>query len=593
MSKMKHIVVVGSGIAGLIAALELSRKHAVTLVTKAVLAESNTRWAQGGIAAVMFSDDAVSYHIADTLAAGAGLCNPNAVNVLCTEGPARIRDLIRLGVAFDHTPDGQLARGLEAAHSKARVLHAGGDATGLTVETALVLAVRNQPAISVGGAGIRVLEHTFALDLILQNGAVTGLEIIDAEGLPRTLDADVVVLASGGAGQLYLHTTNPAVATGDGVAMALRAGAELADLEFYQFHPTALATTSLDSTTFLISEAVRGEGAVLLDAHGRRFMQSIHPSAELAPRDIVARGIASQMLEQQGLPVLLDATALRPSTQLADFLAARFPSIDAATRARNLDWSRNPIPITPAAHYWMGGIRTDLHGRTSIPGLYAVGEVACTGVHGANRLASNSLLESLTFAWRCAHLLLDDTTSAPSHDLPSPSHGGAFADPTTTGYPEASASGLITPANEGALGPGVCPSLGTEGTRSTTPVDRQALQTLMWTHVGIERTRTRLEAAAAQLSRWHAEGITVHALETANLLDLARVLVATALAREESRGAHFRADFPEPSAAFQRSLIYRRSGHPPSSGCPMSGLSDMGSQDSQHPAPAPTENVPC
>jgi L-aspartate oxidase len=548
MSKTKHILVVGSGIAGLIAALELSQKHAVTLVTKAVLAESNTRWAQGGIAAVMFSDDAVSAHIADTLAAGAGLCNPSAVNVLCTEGPDRIRDLIRLGVAFDHTPDGQLARGLEAAHSKARVLHAGGDATGLTIETALVRAVRNQPKISV-------LEHTFALDLVLQNGAVTGLQIIDSEGIPRTLDADAVILASGGAGHLYLHTTNPAVATGDGVAMALRAGAQLADLEFYQFHPTALASaTSLDSTTFLISEAVRGEGAVLLDANGSRFMQHIHPSAELAPRDIVARGIASQMADQQGLPVLLDATALRPSTQLADFLATRFPTIDAATRARNLDWSRNPIPITPAAHYWMGGIRTDLHGRTSIPGLYAVGEVACTGVHGANRLASNSLLESLTFAWRCAHLLLSER----SEQMQSLDSSGRGVD---SGYPEDSSSGLINLTQEGALAPRVCPPLDVDATTHTPPIDRPALQTLMWTHVGIERNATDLRIALRALNHSHVEGAAIHDLETRNLLDLARVLVTAALAREESRGAHFRTDFPEPSAAFQHSLIYARPAH--------------------------------
>jgi L-aspartate oxidase len=513
---MKHILVVGSGIAGLITALELSRKHAITLVTKANVSDSNTRWAQGGIAAAMFADDSVQEHIADTLSAGAGLCNPNAVNILCTEGPDRIRDLIRLGVAFDQAPDGKLARGLEAAHSKARVLHAGGDSTGLTVETALVRAVRAQPTISV-------LEHTFALDLVLKNGAVAGLEVIDSEGQKTTIDADAVILASGGAGQLYLHTTNPSVATGDGVALALRAGAQLSDVEFYQFHPTALAPTSLDSTTFLISEAVRGEGAILLDANGRRFMQSIHPSAELAPRDVVARGIARQMAEQQGLPVLLDITA-----KSADFLAHRFPSIDAATRARGLDWSRNPISINPAAHYLMGGIRTDTYGRTSISGLYAVGEAACTGVHGANRLASNSLLESLTFAWRCAHNILESATST---------------DPAADFGPE------HDPALSFDLGPAdpPCP---------TSPVERLSLQTLMWDNVGIERTRTSLEAAATQLNRWHTETSSVYALETANLLALARVLVAAALAREESRGAHFRHDFPETSPAFQHSLVY-------------------------------------
>jgi L-aspartate oxidase len=534
---MKHILVVGSGIAGLIAALELSREHAVTLVTKANVADSNTRWAQGGIAAAMFSDDSVADHIADTLSAGAGLCNPNAVNILCAEGPDRIRDLIRLGVDFDHAENGQFSRGLEAAHSYPRVLHAGGDSTGFSIETALVRAVRAQPTISV-------LEHTFALDLVLKNGAVAGLQVIDSEGIHSTIDADAVILASGGAGQLYLHTTNPSVATGDGVALALRAGAQLADTEFYQFHPTALATTPLDSTTFLISEAVRGEGAVLLDAQGRRFMQQIHPSAELAPRDVVARGIARQMADQQGLPVLLDITS-----KSADFLAQRFPSIDAATRARGLDWSTIPIPITPAAHYWMGGIRTDVWGRTSVLGLYAVGEAACTGVHGANRLASNSLLESLTFAWRCAHTIIESTTST-----------GLAAD--------------FGPLKSAAIP--LNPDLG-DTPRATIPVDRLALQTLMWDKVGIERTRTSLETAADQLDRWHAEGNTVRALETANLLALARVIVAAALAREESRGAHFRNDFPEPSPAFQHSLVYQQS-HLPASGSP-----GLGSQDSETP----------
>jgi L-aspartate oxidase len=523
MSKIKHILVVGSGIAGLIAALELSRKHAVTLVTKAQLADSNTRWAQGGIAAAMFSDDSAASHVADTLAAGAGLCNPHAVNILCTEGPDRIRDLIRLGVRFDQTPSGDLARGLEAAHSKARILHAGGDATGLSIEMALVHAVR-------ASANIQVLEHTFALDLVLQNGIAAGLEVIDSTGIPRTIDADAIILASGGAGQLYLHTTNPSVATGDGIALALRAGAQLADTEFYQFHPTALATTtSLDSAPFLISEAVRGEGAVLLDAHGRRFLQHIHPAAELAPRDVVARGIARQMAIQQGLPVLLDATALS-----ADFLARRFPSIDAATRARHLDWSREPIPVTPAAHYWMGGVRTDTYGRTSIPGLYAVGEVACTGVHGANRLASNSLLESLTFAWRCAHLFLDESSASAAN-----SPFGLAAD--------------FSPLNQIQQTPGFSPG---DSPRNSTAITRLELQTLLWTHAGIERNATNLQAALRTLTHSHTEGATVQDLETGNLLSLARIIVTAGLAREESRGAHFRTDYPQPSTAFQRSLIY-------------------------------------
>jgi L-aspartate oxidase len=509
---MKHIIVVGSGIAGLIAALELNCKHAVTLVTKARLEDSNTRFAQGGIAAAMFSDDSVAEHIADTLRAGAGLCDPFAVEVLCSEGPARIRDLVRLGVAFDQH-NGELARGLEAAHSRARVLHAGGDSTGLTIELALARAVR--------AAGIPVMEHTFARDLILRDEQVAGLQTLSDNGEHNDMDADAVVLASGGAGQLFLHTTNPAVATGDGVAIALRAGAQLADLEFYQFHPTALAGPD----TFLISEAVRGDGALLLDANGRRFMQHIHPGAELAPRDVVARSIARQMAAQNGQPVMLDATGLG-----ASFLAQRFPTIDAACRARGLDWSKTPIPVTPAAHYWMGGVRTDIWGRTSIPGLFAVGEVACTGVHGANRLASNSLLESLVFAWRCAALLLNEDAAK-----------FATATPSITGKREVAST---VPVSRHRLG------------NSTEPVDRLALARMMWHAAGIERSASGLEACAKQLDRWLPSGDTIQDLETANLLALARVMVDAALARRESRGAHFREDFPETSVDFQHSLVY-------------------------------------
>jgi L-aspartate oxidase len=502
---MKHIVVVGSGIAGLIAAIEISRKHAVTLVTKAELAESNTRFAQGGIAAAMFDDDSVAEHVADTMSAGAGLSQLDVVEILCAEGPARINDLMALGVAFDQK-DGELARGLEAAHSHPRVLHAGGDATGLAIETALVRAVR--------AANITVLEHTFACDLVLQRERVVGLDVLDAEGLRRRIDADAVVLASGGAGQLYPYTTNPAVATGDGVAIALRAGAQLADVEFYQFHPTALAVPG----NFLISEAVRGEGAVLLSEDGKRFMQTVHPAAELAPRDVVARGIAEQMAAQGGKPVLLDVTAMS-----AEFLAARFPTIDAACQRFGLDWSRQAVPVTPAAHYWMGGVRADAWGRTSVRGLFAVGEVACTGVHGANRLASNSLLESLVFAWRAAHLLLEDD---------------AVLDGQT--WPHEDCDALIAEAEDAA---------------TLSPVRREELQQLMWDKVGIYRSEAGLREALAQLRRWKVEGSSVHDLETANLLALAKVIVTAALARRESRGAHYRNDFPETSSAMQHQLV--------------------------------------
>ncbi|MES2390961.1 MAG: L-aspartate oxidase [Acidobacteriota bacterium] len=501
MSGRRHIIVVGSGIAGLIAALELSARHDVTLVTKSELMESNTRYAQGGIAAAMFADDSVAEHIADTLRAGAGLCNAAAVEVLCTEGPQRIRDLIRLGVAFDQN-NGELARGLEGAHSRARVLHARGDATGLSIEMALVAAVR--------GSAVQVIEHAFACDLALKDDAVAGLEIIERDGLRRRIDADAVVLASGGAGQLFLHTTNPAGATGDGTALAYRAGAELSDLEFYQFHPTALATPG----TFLISEAVRGEGAVLLDSRGRRFMQSLHPLAELAPRDVVARGIAMQMAAQDGEPVLLDATGLG-----AAFLRERFPTIDQACRARGFEWGEVAVPVTPAAHYWMGGVKTDLWGRTSVDGLFAVGEAACTGAHGANRLASNSLLESVVFAWRCARLLSED--------------GGVRA----------------------AAGVGCVPEFGESGSEV---VGRREVQELMWGSVGLERDGVALRNAVSTMERWKVEGESVEALETRNLLQLGRLVAKAALEREESRGAHFRLDFPETLEGWRRSIVVAR-----------------------------------
>ena len=508
--KQAHVIVVGSGIAGLIAALELSRGFAVTLVTKARLAESNTRYAQGGIAAVMFPDDSVAKHIADTLTAGAGLCNVAAVEVLCSEGPQRIRDLIRLGVEFDHTGN-DFSRGLEAAHSYARVLHAGGDATGLNIELALVNALR--------AAKVEVLEHTFACDLVLTRGRVTGLEVLSPAGVRSVLAAEAVMLASGGAGQLFAHTTNPAVATGDGFAMALRADAQVSDTEFYQFHPTALAAPG----SFLISEAVRGDGAVLLNEKGERFMQRVHPDAELAPRDVVARGIARQMAAQGGRPVLLDATA-----RGAEYLARRFPTIDAGCRSRGFDWAQTPIPVTPAAHYWMGGVRTDLWGRTSVPGLFAVGEVACTGVHGANRLASNSLLESLVFAWRSAGLLLAKGAEA--------------------GLPDWADEPLLQvkqpPTGEGES------------------FQRSTLQRMMWNAAGIERSGSGLRAASVQLARWRGGADSVEALETANLLEIARVMVAAAMTREESRGAHFRTDFPETLDSFRHDLVYAQIAEP-------------------------------
>ncbi len=490
---------VGTGIAGLITAYRASREHEVILVTKDELAESNTKYAQGGIAAALFPDDSVASHVSDTLRAGAGLCDPIAVEVLCSEGPGRVRDLIALGVEFDRI-NGELARGHEAAHSARRVIHAGGDATGLAIEVALLRAVRT--------LAVEVHEHTFMRDLVLRDGRVVGIEVIGPEGALRTIDADLVVLASGGAGQLYSHTTNPTVTTGDGVAAAWRAGAVLADVEFYQFHPTSLAVPGNP----LVSEAVRGEGAVLLDEQGRRFMFDVHPDGELAPRDVVARGIAAAMSRQGGRPVMLDATGLS-----RQFLAERFPGITRVCEQNGYDWAAQPVPVTPAAHYWMGGIRTDVEGRSSLPGLYAVGEAACTGVHGANRLASNSLLESLVFAWRCADAL------------------GTDAAELTAGRPVRRAE---------------VPVAGSGGT----PVVRSELQELMWSVVGLERSLEGLRHAASVLAGWVAVGDTAESGADRNLLDLARIVVEAAIRREESRGAHDRTDFPLVSDEFAFSL---------------------------------------
>lgn len=496
---LPRVVVAGSGIAGLMLALRASATCEVTLLSKGPLELSNTTLAQGGIAAAALEGDTPDAHAADTLRAGAGMCAPEAVQVLCTQGPDRLTDLVNAGVVFD-AEAGALLGGLEAAHSFPRILHAGGDATGAHITAALIARVRRQ-------GRIRVLEHTFLADLRTERGRVRGVEVRSERA--TFLPAEAVVLATGGAGQLYAHSTNPAVATGDGVAVALRAGAQVADLEFYQFHPTTLAIGGS-----LISEAVRGEGAVLRDTRGRRFMTAVHPDAELAPRDVVARAVADQMAAQGGAPVHLDATAL------ADRLPTRFPRIHAAILAAGLDWRTEPVPITPAAHYAMGGVRTDLWGRTSVPGLYAVGEVARTGVHGANRLASNSLLEGAVFAHRAASAL----TAAP----------GPW--PIMAPVPSAARSGT---ADSGAPG--------AAGSAQASGFSRTALQHLMWQAVGLVRTGAGLRTALDTLQAWSAalpapRTITEH--EDANLLLLARATTAAALARPTSVGAHYRADAP-------------------------------------------------
>ncbi|UOE45645.1 L-aspartate oxidase [Agromyces larvae] len=498
---MTRVLVVGGGIAGLWTAVRAADAGCeVELVTKAELAEGSTRYAQGGIAAALFPDDSTDRHFADTIEAGAGLADPAAVRVLVDEGAARVRDLIRFGVGFDRGDDG-LARGLEAAHSRARIVHAGGDATGAAIETALVATVRRR--------AVAIVEGAMLVDLVIDAGRVVGATILERDGSLVERRADAVVLATGGSGCLYRHTTNPVVATGDGVAAAWRAGAEVADLEFTQFHPTALAAPG----TPLISEAVRGEGAVLRDARGIRFMTGLDPRAELAPRDVVARGVWAAMAAQGGQPVFLDATALG-----REFLARRFPGIDASVRAAGYDWSDAPVPITPAAHYAMGGIATDLHGRSSLPGLYAVGECARTGVHGANRLASNSLLEAAVFAERAAAAI-------------------------TRGGPWAADAGVGTSSRHAGYTPTADGVSRRISYVANDEFHRGELQQLMWERVGLVRDADGLAEASGRLAAWHApEPVDRRTAEDRNLLDLARLTVAAAIARRESVGAHFRSD---------------------------------------------------
>ncbi|WP_293784959.1 L-aspartate oxidase [uncultured Aeromicrobium sp.] len=493
----ERLIVVGSGIAGLTAALAAhARGIDVTVITKSLLTESTTRYAQGGIAAVTDDDDSVAGHVVDTLRAGAGLSERASAEAVCAAGAETIAELIAAGVRFD-VSDGRLARGLEAAHSRARILHADGDATGAAIVRALVRRVLQ--------AGLDIREHAMVADLVAQRGRVVGVRLLDGE----RFDADAVVLATGGSGHLYPYTTNPAVATGDGLALALRAGAVLADLEFVQFHPTSLAVGG----NALVSEAVRGEGAVLRDVHGHRFMLDVHPDAELAPRDVVARAIARQMAAQNGAPVHLDATGLG-----AEFLARRFPTIDATVRARGIDWSREPVPVTPAAHYLMGGVATDLSGRTTVPGLLAVGEVACTGLHGANRLASNSLLEGAVFGRRVVEAL-DDAEDA----------GGLEIEPEPI-----------------VLRPGSAQQW----------CGRDDIQQLAWEALGVERDGVSLERAVQTFGSWQvASPSDVKSAEDAHLLLVARAMAAAAHAREESRGAHWRRDAPDTSSSARHSFV--------------------------------------
>ncbi|MFD6338192.1 L-aspartate oxidase [Streptomyces sp. NPDC060131] len=520
------VVVVGSGVAGLTAALRCTAAGLRTVVvTKARLDDGSTRWAQGGIAAALGEGDTPGQHLADTLVAGAGLCDEEAVRTLVTEGPAAVRRLIGTGAHFDTSATGELQLTREGGHHRRRIAHAGGDATGAEISRALVEAVRD--------AALRTVENALVLDLLTdEHGHTSGVTLhVMGEGQHDgvgAVRAPAVILATGGMGQVFSATTNPAVSTGDGVALALRAGAEVSDLEFVQFHPTVLFLgTGAEGQQPLVSEAVRGEGAHLVDADGVRFMLGQHELAELAPRDIVAKAIMRRMREQGAEHMYLDARHFG-----AAMWETRFPTILAACRAHGIDPVTEPVPVAPAAHYASGGVRTDLRGRTTVPGLYACGEVACTGVHGANRLASNSLLEGLVFAERIAADIAANRPDAAA---------------------EASGPAALPAAPDATVPLPLIP-----------PEARAGIQRIMSKGAGVLRSAASLSTAAAALETVYEQAQDrpqdddqdgpghgkaavpgVESWETSNLLCVARVLVAAALEREETRGCHWREDRPE------------------------------------------------
>ncbi|MGE3176872.1 MAG: L-aspartate oxidase [Vicinamibacterales bacterium] len=498
-------LIIGGGIAGLRAAIALAPIGRVLILTKASASESNTRYAQGGIAAALAPEDSPALHGQDTLRAGDGLCDEQAVQALVEDGARYVRELIDWGVEFDRDAAGRPAFGLEAAHSVRRVLHSG-DATGRAIGRALWERVVTRTAVVT-------MNHVLVTELVVEEGHVRGARFFDAEGERHEVSARATLLATGGAGQVFRETTNPGVATGDGVALAYHAGARVTDLEFVQFHPTALSQPG--APRFLISEALRGEGARLVNASGEPFMLRHNPAGDLAPRDIVARGIAREMERTRG-PVFLTLKHLDPG-----HVRTRFPTIAETCRQVGIDIATDPIPVGPAAHYLMGGIDTDEWGRTSIPGLYAAGEAACTGVHGANRLASNSLLEGLVFGARAAAAMLLPPAAAPLK--PNRREAGTWT---------------VPPAAERS---------------ESSPMTVAAVRDLMWQRVGLFRSGpglqeavTRLDCAYASERRAGGPGWSFDAEDwrRVNLLAVARLIARAALRREESRGGHFREDFP-------------------------------------------------
>jgi L-aspartate oxidase len=509
-------IIVGSGIAGLYIALLAIERGSVLILTKGSIDDCNTKYAQGGIAAAMAKDDSPELHFKDTMAAGDGLCDAEAVRILTDEATDCIADLIKSGVPFD-TLDGEITLTREAAHSVPRIMHAGGDATGEHIEVTLSRHVRSSP--------IKVLENCLASEILVQNGKVTGVRSLDCRtGSVEEYHCQFLILATGGAGKLFKYTTNSDVVTGDGIALAFEAGAEISDIEFFQFHPTVLRLPGV--APFLISEAVRGEGGILKNVEGHRFMPDYVAEAELAPRDIVARSIVYEMEKTHSARVFLDVTHLSPR-----LITTRFPHIYSFCRDHGLDITKGLIPVAPAAHYLMGGVKVNNWGETNIPGLFAAGETACTGVHGANRLASNSLLESVVFSKR----VMQRTEMTASHR-----HCEERSD---------EAISYCLPGRE------VLPKV--------LHLNLPNLQSLMWDKVGIIRSGKSLEEAASILATWESllsQPSDRPSYELNNLVLCARLVTEAALLRKESRGAHFRTDFPQTSPEWQRHIVFKKNG---------------------------------